>query len=731
MFNKKLVVAAGIVLAIALVIGAARFWPSLNKRDGGKIDTGATITLAADQTLSGDQTVPRGTELVVKNGAAITIDGNLSVTGSLVCENGPLNLIVKGTFRAENLVECNRPEELASNDSGSGISIVAESFDISKDAIIVSNSHVQMVTDASHLAKTPEDFEKLYEAIEKDRTGNFRLGPLTPLEEIPKNIPGRPISALPLATVARATEQSADNQARLLSSISNLIVGTAHAQAPVPATDISGAPVPNTVRIGGTWVIGNPAQKPPRDLQVPTPPKGVKKIILNFNFGQNGVTINNFDLTGPDGRPGTDDVNKGCNARGSRGEDAMRMNVNAANITINNFTLRLGNGGKGGTAETTQDCEHGRATGGDGGHGGNFKMVAGDKFDIIGSFDIYPGRGGDGGKAIAHGRTGENGCPGRNGGDATATGGRGGDNKKLLVISSTINGRDNITIHEMTAGNGADADVNGGKGGDGTGPKCNGGNGGKATATGGKGGDASCSKFPCTGGNGGNPAARPGNGGKGGTGDAKQPGGNGGKGGDASASAGKAGTGKTANGQEGNVIIEKGGNGGNGGDGCGPGKGGKGGKGKPNGEPGADGKNLCVIVREEGTSVAPPPPDEEEPGSTLTPEPEFAVTQSNFSFVHNIGATSCPQSIGTFRVTGTNAPSGSRWEASVPPSESWLTSTSSGNINDDGGQLSFTCQLQEYVTQSFSTAATVSVKDASGQTLKQFTVNVKGQINAR
>ena len=70
--------------------------------------------------------------------------------------------------------------------------------------------------------------------------------------------------------------------------------------------------------------------------------------------------------------------------------------------------MRLGNGGNGGTAETTKDCEHGRATGGDGGSGGNFKMVAGDKFDIIGSFDIYPGKAGDGGKAIADGRTGEN-----------------------------------------------------------------------------------------------------------------------------------------------------------------------------------------------------------------------------------------------------------------------------------------------------------------------------------
>ncbi|KKU48917.1 hypothetical protein A2936_03900 [Candidatus Uhrbacteria bacterium RIFCSPLOWO2_01_FULL_47_25] len=730
MFNKKLVLIVSIVLAIALVIGAAKFWPSLNKRDVGKMDTSKTITFVADQALAGGYTVPSDTKLVIKNGAAVTVDGDFLVQGSLVCENGPLNLIVKGTFSAEDLVECNRPKELASGDNGSGIAIVAESFNVSEDAIIISNSHVQMVTDASYLAKTSEDFEKLYEAIEKDRTGKFRLGPLTPLEEIPENTPGRPISKLPLTTVASSSRQSAESQNSLLGNISNLILPIARAQAPAPATDISGAPVPNTTKIGGTWVVGNPAQPPPRDLKVPTPPKGVKRIILNFNFGQNGVTINNFDLTGPDGRPGTDDVNQGCNARGGRGEDAMRMNVNAANITINNFTLRLGNGGDGGTAETTQDCEHGRATGGDGGHGGNFKMVAGDKFDIVGSFDIYPGKGGNGGKAIAHGRTGENGCPGRNGGDATATGGRGGDNKKLLVISGTVNGRDNITIHEMVAGKGADADATGGNGGDGTGPKCNGGNGGKSTATGGKGGDASCSKFSCTGGNGGNPAARPGNGGKGGTGTAVKPGGNGGKGGNASATAGKAGTGKTANGEPGNVIIEKGGNGGNGGDGCGPGKGGKGGSGKPDGEAGADGKNLCIVVREEGTSVAPPP-DEEEPETTPTPDPEFAVTQSNFSFVHNIGSTSCPQSIGTFRVTGTNVPSGARWEASAPPSESWLNSTPSGNVNDDGGQLSFTCQLQEYVTQALSTAATVSVKDTSGQVLKQFTLNIKGQINAR
>src|SRR3990167_10992812 len=131
MFNKKLVLIVSIVLAIALVIGAAKFWPSLNKRDVGKMDASKTITFVNDQKLAGDYTVPSDTKLVIKNGAAVTVGGDFSVQGSLVCENGSLNLTVKGAFSAEDIVECNRQEELASGDSGSGIAIVAESFDIS------------------------------------------------------------------------------------------------------------------------------------------------------------------------------------------------------------------------------------------------------------------------------------------------------------------------------------------------------------------------------------------------------------------------------------------------------------------------------------------------------------------------------------------------------------------------------------------------------------------------
>jgi hypothetical protein len=357
------------------------------------------------------------------------------------------------------------------------------------------------------------------------------------------------------------------------------------AAEPEAATDAAGNPVPGAVKIGGTWVIGNPAVKPPFNLSVPTPPADISKIILNFDFGGNDVEIADFELTGPDGRKGTDDVNQSCTAKGGDGQDAMRLNVRADTITIRNFDLHLGNGGPGGDAVTKDDCDPAEATGGKGGQGGNFKMVAGEGFAVTGEFNIFPGVGGQGGKAVATGKIGEDGCDGKKGGEATATGGPGGDNKKVLVAQG-VNGTDNIDIRELRGGRGGAGEANGGKGGDGTGPDCNGGPGGKATAAGGKGGDTTCNRFPCVGGDGGDASAKPGKGGTGGPGSPTENGGDGGNGGDASANQGVGGSGKTANGGYGQVKIFSGGDGGNGGDRCQPGAGGSGGSGDPIGQDG-------------------------------------------------------------------------------------------------------------------------------------------------
>ncbi len=715
MFNSR-----GLIFGAVAALVILGVWLSSGKYGAPGTPPTSTTSLVLDssQTLPAGYTVPAGTTVVVKGGATITVAGDMAVAGTLTCEGGALNLRVQGAFSVTGNLECNRGD-LKPGEADNGISVVATSFNVAKSAVVVSNGNVQLVTDAAKLATTPQAVENFYTSVENVRTGKFRLGPLTPLEQIPAGTPGKPVSVAAPVHLVVAPKAAGSN-------LWDLVVAPAQAQA--PATDANGNPVPNTTRLGGTWYVGNPGQNPPPNLHVPTPPKGINHIILNFNFGGNKVALQDFVLTGPDGRAGTDDVGKKCIARGTDGEDAMRFDVHAGSITIDNFDLHLGNGGAGGTAETSANCGPGIATGGKGGSGGNFKMVADSGFDIQGQFNIYPGTSGVGGSAIAHGKNGKDGCAGEKGGDAIATAGKGGDNKKLLVITGTVTGTDNITVHEMFGGSGGQANADGGKGGNGTGPGCAGGKGGKATATAGKGGDTSCNKFECTGGNGGDAMSKPGNGGNGGQGTETLPGGNGGKGGDAKATFGSGGTGKTK-GDDGKVTGEKGGNGGNGGDGCDQGAGGAGGKGKPGGTPGADGANLCK-KKGSSTTVTPPP----DTGTSVTPTAPPAVTYSvsplQFSFVHNIGSSPCPTPIGTFQVKGEGS-TGSTWVASIPAGQGWLGGNLQGQVNGQPGAFQFTCQLASYTSQTVSTQVTITVRDAQGNVVKQFTANVYGQINAQ
>lgn len=705
--RKSLFLALGVLVLLALG-GLAWWW---NGSAGIP-----TRTFETDTLLEGNFSVPVGTKVVVKNGATLTVNGDLLVGGLLECDGGPLNLVVNGTFTVAKTLRCDRTETLPVGDLGLGISVVSGNFDITKDAVVVSNGHVQLVHEAAKLAKTKEALDALYAEASKYRQEERHLGPLAPLDEIPDSAVGKPVSVDPgstsrsgwVGTIARALARPA----------------LAHEE---PAVDASGNPVANTVKVGGTWYVGTPGTAPPPNLSVPTPPKGVDKIIVNFDFGKDGVNLSDFELTGPDGRAGTD-AQGSCTVTGGKGEDALRLLVRADNIAINNLDLHLGSGGPGGKATTSKDCDPGVATGGEGGLAGNFKMVASGDFSITGAFNLFPGKGGAGGKGTAYGKNGDDGCGGLNGGDATATGGAGGDNNKLLTASGSISGTENISVREMVGGRGGDGEANSGTGGNGTGPGCAGGAGGKATALGGVGGNTTCAKFPCTGGAGGDPTANPGAGGNGGAGSATEPGGNGGAGGDAAATPGKGGTGTTANGTDGSVKAETGGAGGAGGDGCGPGTGGAGGAGKPEGEKGKDGKNLCVVNQNVNSQTTPTNENANLNTNTATiPTPEVSISSNNLTFAHDIGTTACPTPIGTVRYTTKNLPEGASVdvdESTVPP---WLTYTLGDALNA-GTDFKFTCTLERYESQALTANVKIRVLDANDQVIKEFTVTVQGTI---
>ena len=568
-------------LCMILLIGGGVWWYRSRSEDAYTIVR--TISVA---TLEGDQEIT-GKEKAIVEGGRLTVNGNLRITGALVCKETPLNIIVNGAIKVDGVLGCGIGENMSdATRSSNAITLVAtDGIQFGNDAVVVANGTVQIVSSPDRLVMSEGALDALYEETGKNEGKGTRIGPFV-AEGVTQQV---------------AVIPSGDSSRKIS------LITEAHAQEP---RDKDGKSVPNIV-IGGTWHIGDGAT-PPEGIEIPGVPQDIKKIVLNFDFGQDGnVALENFHLVGPDGREGRSTIGEGCAVQGDRGEDAFRFRMKAGNIHLNNFRLELGDGGVGGTAETLKDCDPvARATGGDGGEAGNFKMTAEGTIEIV-SFHVVPGVGGNGGNATAYGKDGTDACPGKKGADANAIAGKGGNNKKELSALGSVAGISNVSIDQVDGGWGGQAVASPGKGGNGTGCKCAGGKGGNAEATGGLGGDASVKLVGATGvengGAGGNADAHGGDGGAGGMCELKPTGGNGGGGGGAVAKAGKGGKGTSGDGAEGTVIDETGGNGGNGGDGCGPGNGGKGGAGKPNGNDGQLGTKKCPDVEKKtGTSVTSP-----------------------------------------------------------------------------------------------------------------------------
>src|SRR3989344_5756139 len=549
----------GIVVLLILIFGG--WW----------IYARATTVIDHDTVIAGDYQVKGGHTLVLKNKAKLTVEGNLALDGKVECDGGEMVIVVKGSAALNGELACHRTE----NNSVSGIRLAIggnASFD--QKFKISSTRSTQIVARDELSPDTPEKIDALYEEAARDSGAGNRIGPFV---EGPEN----GASALP-----RAVEQAVgalDGKAHpsLLASLEAVLIPHAQAQAPAPP-----------VAISGRIVVGKP-------------PRGARQIVV-FSFpNASGVKLQDFTLEGPDGNEGEGDKDASCDAKGRDGQDAMRFLAVAPNISVDNFTLKLGSGGAGGDATTQKDCyPKGTALAGKGGKSGNFKMIAAANFSIEGAFTIVPGNGGAGGEATAYGRDGA--APKEKGGDATATGGRGADNKKSFRVEGSVSGLDQIQFGGVLGGEGGTASAYPGRGGDGVGCSSDGG-----------GGDA---------------IARPKNGGGGGSCGPSGPGGDGGNGGNAAATKGTGGTGATKNGADGSTD-KPGGNGGNGRDGCPEGAGGGPGPGEPMGQPGKPGKNLCVPPQEQHQTSPTPPTPEPTPPPTSQETRTIPVIQYNGKYL--------------------------------------------------------------------------------------------------
>lgn len=498
--------------------------------------------ISADVVFPDPMRIPDGQTTTVTNGAHITCNNDLLIDGTLTAYDEDINLDVLGDLTLNgHIILDGADTSVPDGTEGHNINIVAQSnMDLNDTGSISPKGNLQIVDD-------PAD-QQTSQEIAND-TATDQNPELYPFNLMPDD------GSHGASRVVDVTRRAS-------------------------ATQYYG-PAPWTWNVTGNWG------------QVPTPPQGVTRIVLRV-YQRNGNTVfHDWNITGPKGRKGRDDV--GCTATGKPGQDGFNLRVHCANrMTFNNVTINLCDGGDGGDA-TAGPCCDAVAVGGKGGQPGKFRFTAGAEIRILGTFNLNPGQGGNGGLATATGKDGDPGCPGMPGCNATATGGAGADTFFGIWVRGAVNGIGNTTLGPAHGGDGGNAIATGGAGGETTCACADGAAGGAATANGGKGGNANFGALAgatgggAVGGNGGDATA---NGGPGsnGTDCFKAQAGNGGAGGSADATGGAGGTatgnGPLTDGSQG-AASANGGNGGNGGNGCPPGAGGAGGPATADGTPSA------------------------------------------------------------------------------------------------------------------------------------------------
>lgn len=427
------------------------------------------IYISQDTVIKGDYNPDK--TMVFKNNAILTVEGNAVIKNPVECQNGSVNINVNGNLSISNKLECETLEKTSGKSvDGVGIALAAGgNVEFTDNSSVATTGHVFLVDSPEHFPKTADDLEKLFLETGMDSNdGNFRIGPFGTDEENKTTPPD--INQIFKDSKIKPPLKQGFN-----------LINTAYAADP------------GDVILKGKWKIN-------------TPPKGVKRILFFVNFPGRSLEING-EMQGPDGTD-AENVKGGCyidipeleederealkkdqqKEKKYTGNDALRMRVRSGRLVMGNFKLTLGNGGKGGDAETDECEETAFAAAGTGGLSGNLKFTADNEIIIKDSFTIIPGKGGRGGDAIARGKKGANGNPGKQGGSALAGGGYGADNIKSLKSLGRVVGIDKIYVGSVIGGDGGDAIAIPGDGGDGDVCDAKGGPPGEAVAEGGKGG---------------------------------------------------------------------------------------------------------------------------------------------------------------------------------------------------------------------------------------------------
>ncbi len=528
---------------------------------------GEKSVYTSDTTIRGNYAIASDKHIILKNSARLTVEGDMTVDGTLSCNGGFLSLVVLGKLKVNGKLFCTLDEHSNSAPPNMALTLIGKHIEFSKEAEVAANGHVMIVSDVNDVLESEQSIERVWSETGEDTGDGARIGPF--------------VASNPTRKIV-----TSGNDDGMTSDVEFIL--------------------------RGNWHIGDGAQLS-SGLIAPSLPNNIPIDLFYVNTGARGA-LRLVDLTfsGPLGSSGSDDLGASCKARGAPGAVGARFRAVAEHMYINNTSIHLGSGGNGGGAETASNCDSAEALGGNGGGAGNIKLTAATTI-AVNDLNIIPGKGGNGGNARAIGKNGIDACPGTGGTSANAVAGKGSDNRASLAVAGMVSSVDNIRVGRIDGGIGGRAYAQGGGGGAGTACGCKGGSGGNASAKAGDGGDTLVSLPHGTaeahGGDGGDATARAGAGGSGGkcadtsgVGSVEQ-GGVGGVGGKGDASAGKGGGGTTARGDDGKTVDRRGGVGGNGGDACAPGIGGQGGLGFPVGDNGHDGTALCVSTTT--TTVVP------------------------------------------------------------------------------------------------------------------------------
>jgi len=248
--RKTMLLGLSVLVLLVLIAAGGYFWSKygstkipapLPKPLLTSIDTISTYD--KDATLKVGLNLPADQQANLQNSITLTIWGDAILHGVLACENGSLNLVVKGNLLVDNLLQCYRPETLPGDDIGNGISIVVTgNVTFTEKAVIATNGHVQIVRSADQLISSTKALDTFYaDAPDAGQNCQFRVSKI--LQNIPDKTP----------------------------------------------------PHGEFLMFGGKWLIGD----------IGATPRSASKIILNVNFGSEKVFFfKDFVLASPDGPDG-------------------------------------------------------------------------------------------------------------------------------------------------------------------------------------------------------------------------------------------------------------------------------------------------------------------------------------------------------------------------------------------------------------------------------------------